>query len=262
MNGAWGRVFGEHFSNRWGGSVDASATGDLTGFQTGLDILRRTTDSGHRDHAGLYFAYSNYNSSSVRGFAQGVQDLSVGELTLKGPSVGAYWTHFGPTGWYLDAVVQSSWYDADATSLYNAGLSTKATGYTASLEAGYPIRFGEEDRWLIEPQAQLIYQDVSVDGAHDQYSDVNWDTGKAWTGRLGARLQYTRRDERGTLWQPYARFNLWHSFSGNDTVSFGPSSPAIENRFGDTAFEIGGGITARLKEKSEPIWSSQLSLVA
>lgn len=248
VNGAWGRVFGEHFSNRWGGSVDASATGDLTGFQTGLDILRRTTDSGHRDHAGLYFAYSNYNSSSVRGFAQGVQDLAVGELTLKGPSVGAYWTHFGPTGWYLDAVVQSSWYDADATSLYNAGLSTKATGYTASLEAGYPIRFGEEDRWLIEPQAQLVYQDVSVDGAHDQYSDVNWDTGKAWTGRMGARLQYTKRDERGTLWQPYARFNLWHSFSGNDTVSFGPSSPAIENRFGDTAFEIGGGITARLKE--------------
>ncbi|WP_266019617.1 autotransporter family protein [Brucella intermedia] len=248
VNGAWGRVFGEHLSNRWGGTVDASAKGDLTGFQTGLDILRRTTESGHRDHAGLYFAYSNYNSSSVRGFAQGIQDLAVGELTLKGPSVGAYWTHFGPNGWYLDAVVQGSWYDADATSAYNAGLSTNATGYTASLEAGYPIHFGENDRWLIEPQAQIVYQDVSVDGSHDQYSSVDWDTGKAWTGRLGARLQYSARDERGTLWQPYARFNLWHSFSGNDTVFFGPSSPAIENHFGDTAFEIGGGLTARLKE--------------
>ncbi|MBJ6134409.1 autotransporter outer membrane beta-barrel domain-containing protein [Ochrobactrum sp. Q0168] len=248
VNGAWGRVFGEHLSNRWGGSVDTSVKGDLTGFQTGLDILRRTTESGHRDHAGLYFAYSNYNSSSVRGFAQGIQDLAVGELTLKGPSVGAYWTHFGPTGWYLDAVVQGSWYDADATSAYNAGLSTNATGYTASLEAGYPIHFGEDDRWLIEPQAQIIYQDVSVDGSHDQYSSVDWDASKAWTGRLGARLQYSARDERGTLWQPYARFNLWHSFSGNDTVFFGPSSPAIENRFGDTALEIGGGLTARLKE--------------
>lgn len=186
VNGAWGRVFGQHLSNRWGGSVETSAKGDLTGFQTGLDILRRTTESGHRDHAGLYFAYSNYNSSSVRGFAKGIQDLTVGELTLKGPSVGAYWTHFGPTGWYLDAVVQGSWYDADATSAYNAGLSTNATGYTASLEAGYPIHFGEDDRWLIEPQAQIVYQDVSVDGSHDQYSSVNWDAGKAWTGRLGA----------------------------------------------------------------------------
>ncbi len=248
VNGAWGRAFAEHLSNRWGGSVDASVRGDLTGFQTGLDILRRTTDSGHRDHAGLYFAYSDYNSSSVRGFAQGIQNLAVGELTLKGPSVGAYWTHFGPTGWYLDAVVQGSWYDADATSLYDAGLSTKATGYTASLEAGYPIHFGEDDRWLIEPQAQLVYQGVSVDRSHDHYSDVNWDADKAWTGRLGARLQYKRRDERGTLWQPYARFNLWHSFSGNDTLFFGPASPAIENSFGDTAFEVGGGITARLKE--------------
>ena len=248
VNGAWGRVFGEHLNNRWGGSVDASATGDLTGFQTGLDILRRTTDSGHRDHVGLYFAYSNYNSSSVRGFAEGIQNLAVGELTLKGPSLGAYWTHFGPTGWYLDAVVQGSWYDADATSAYNPGLSTNATGYTASLEAGYPIRFGEDDRWLIEPQAQIVYQDMSVDGSHDQYSSVDWDAGKAWTGRLGARLQYSARDERGTLWQPYARFNVWHSFSGNDTVFFGPSSPAIENRFGDTAFEVGGGLTARVKQ--------------
>ncbi|WP_280994706.1 autotransporter outer membrane beta-barrel domain-containing protein [Ochrobactrum sp. 19YEA23] len=248
VNGAWGRVFGEHLSNRWGGSVDASATGDLTGFQTGLDILRRTTDSGHRDHTGLYFAYSNYNSSSVRGFAEGIQNLAVGELTLKGPSLGAYWTHFGPTGWYLDAVVQGSWYDVDATSAYNAGLSTNATGYTASLEAGYPIRFGEDDRWLIEPQAQIVYQDMSVDGSHDQYSSVDWDAGKAWTGRLGARLQYSARDERGTLWQPYARLNVWHSFSGNDTVFFGPSSPAIENRFGDTAFEVGGGLTARVKQ--------------
>ncbi|KAB0567707.1 autotransporter outer membrane beta-barrel domain-containing protein [Brucella pituitosa] len=248
VNGAWGRMFGEHFSNRWGGSVDASAKGDLTGFQTGLDILRRTTDSGHRDHAGLYFAYSNYDSSSVRGFAQGTQDLGVGELTLKGPSLGAYWTHFAPSGWYVDAVVQGSWYDADAVSAYNASLTTNTTGYTASLEAGYPIRFGEDDRWLIEPQAQIVYQYMSVDGSHDQYSRVDWDAGRAWTGRLGARLQYLTRDERGTLWQPYARFNLWHSFSGNDTVFFGPSSPAIENSFGDTALEIGGGLTVRLKE--------------
>jgi len=247
-NGAWGRVFGERVSNRWNGTADTSATGNLIGFQTGFDVLRRTTDSGHRDHAGIYVAYSDYNSPSVRGFALGTQNLAVGKLQMNGPSVGAYWTHFGPSGWYLDAVFQGSWYDAKATSLYGAGISTNATAYTASLEAGYPIRFGEGDAWLIEPQAQLVYQGVSVDGSQDQYSSVDWNAGTAWTGRLGARLQYTARDERGTLWQPYARVNLWHAFSGNDSTFFGQSSPAIETRFGDTALEVGGGITARVNQ--------------
>lgn len=247
-NGAWGRVFGERVSNRWNGTVDASATGNLIGFQTGFDILRRTTDSGHRDHAGVYVGYTDYNSPSVRGFALGTQNLQVGRLLMNGPSVGAYWTHFGPSGWYLDAVFQGSWYDAKATSLYGAEISTNATAYTASLEAGYPIRFGEGDAWLIEPQAQLVYQDVSVDGSQDQYSSVDWNAGTAWTGRLGARLQYTARDERGTLWQPYARVNLWHAFSGTDSTFFGQSSPAIETRFGDTALKVGGGITARVNQ--------------
>ncbi|SUA92996.1 AIDA-I autotransporter precursor [Pandoraea pulmonicola] len=162
-NGAWGRVFGQRVSNRWNGTVDASATGNLVGFQTGFDIFRRTTDSGHRDHAGVYLAYADYNSPSVRGFALGTQNLTVGRLLMNGPSVGGYWTHFGPSGWYLDAVLQGSWYDAKATSLYGAGISTHATAYAGSLEAGYPIHFGEENEWLIEPQAQIIYQGVSVD---------------------------------------------------------------------------------------------------
>lgn len=247
-NGVWGRVFGERVSNHWNGTVDTSATGNLIGFQTGFDILRRTTDSGHRDHAGVYVAYTDFDSPSVRGFALGMQNLEVGQLQMNGPSAGAYWTHFGPSGWYLDGVFQGSWYDAKATSLYGAGISTNVTGYTASLETGYPIRFGEGNAWLIEPQAQIVYQGVSVDRSQDQYSSVDWNAGTAWTGRLGARLQYTGRDERGTLWQPYARINLWHAFSGNDSVFFGQSSPAIETRFGDTALEVGGGVTTRVNQ--------------
>lgn len=247
-NGAWGRVFGQRVNNHWNGTVDAKGDGDLTGFQTGFDVLRRTTDSGHRDHAGVYFAYSDYDSPSLRSFTPGEQNLAVGRLRMNGKSIGTYWTHFGPTGWYVDAVLQGSWYDATATSLYGAGISTNATAYTASLEAGYPIRFGQGDGWLIEPQAQIIYQDLSVDRSRDQYSSVDWSAGTAFNGRLGARLQYTERDEAGTLWQPYARVNFWHTFSGNDSTLFGQSSPVIETRFGDTALEVGGGLTARVSQ--------------
>lgn len=243
VNGAWGRLFGARLDNRWGGTAEARADGDLVGFQTGLDLFRRTTDSGLRDHVGLYVAYTDYDAS-MHGLARGIRDLEVGRLQTDGSSVGAYWTHFGPTGWYVDTVLQQSWYDVEATSLYGSGASIEATGYTASLETGYPVKL--QENWLIEPQAQVVYQDVRVEGMQDQYSSVDWDEGAAWTGRFGARLQYTRRDARGRLWQPYGRINLWHAFSGQDGVVLGPSSPAIENRFGHTAVEVGGGLTARV----------------
>jgi outer membrane autotransporter protein len=244
-NGAWARVFGERTRNRWDGTVDARATGNLVGIQAGFDILRTNPYAGgHRDHVGVYVAYTDYNAPNVSGFALGQQNLRVGRLLMSGPSVGAYWTHFGPSGWYLDAVVQANWFDVSARSDFGTGLSTSGVGYTASLEAGYPIRFGTN--WQLEPQAQIIYQSVSVDRTRDAGSTVDWDEGSAVTGRIGARLQYTGRDER-TVWQPYAKVNLWHAFSGTDRVSLGTSAP-IENRYGDTALEVGAGVTARINQ--------------
>jgi outer membrane autotransporter protein len=245
-NGAWARAFGQRTRNRWDGGPEASAVGNLIGLQAGFDILRTNPYAGgHRDHAGVYVAYTDYNAPNVSGFAVG-QQQRVGRLLMSGPTVGAYWTHFGPSGWYVDAVFQANWFDVKASSDFGTALNTNGTGYTASLEAGYPIRFGQAGRWQIEPQAQIIWQSVSVDRSRDLFSSVDWDEDDAVTGRLGARLQYTARDER-TLWQPYAKVNLWHAFSGTDRVSFGSSAP-IENRFGDTAIEVGAGITARVNQ--------------
>lgn len=148
-------------------------TGNPIGLQAGFDILRtQPYAGGHRDHAGVYVAYTDYNAPSVSGFAVG-QPQRVGRLLMSGPAVGAYWTHFGPSGWYLDAVFQANWFDVTARSDFGAGISTNGTGYAASLEAGYPIRFGQADRWQIEPQAQVIWQSVSIDRARDQFSSVD-----------------------------------------------------------------------------------------
>ncbi|MDT2021211.1 autotransporter outer membrane beta-barrel domain-containing protein [Methylocella sp. CPCC 101449] len=248
-NGGWVRVIGERTTNNWNGTVNSRATANLIGLQGGVDVIRTNPYAGgHRDHLGIYGAYTDYNAPSVSGFALGVQNLRVGRLSMTGSSLGAYWTHFGPSGWYVDAVLQHTWYDVKARSDYGTGLSTKATGFTASLETGYPIRFGDGNRWLIEPQAQIISQTMSVDRSGDAYSTVNWKAGNAWTGRLGARLQYSNQDAQGRLWQPYARINLWHSFAGNDGALFGPSSPIMETRFGGTSLEVGGGITVRVNK--------------
>jgi outer membrane autotransporter protein len=243
-NGAWARGFGERSRSRWDGDSQSRATGDLFGFQAGFDILRtQPYAGGHRDHAGVYVAYANYDAPSVTGFALGQSNIRVGRLGIEGPSAGAYWTHFGPSGWYLDAVFQANWFDVKATSDFGTGLSTNGNGYAVSLEAGYPIRFAPG--WQVEPQAQIVYQSTSIDSTRDAFSRVSWDADDAWTGRLGARVQYTAQTPEA-LWQPYAKVNLWHTFSGTDRVSFG--STPIANRFGNTALEVGAGVTARVTQ--------------
>ena len=46
---------------------------------------------------------------SGRTFKGGEDDFNAG-------SVGGYWTHFGENNWYLDGVVQGTWYDMDMTA--------------------------------------------------------------------------------------------------------------------------------------------------
>jgi outer membrane autotransporter protein len=257
-NGVWGRVFGERQTNRFAGSTNPSVDGRLWGVQAGMDLYRHTTDGNRRNHAGLYFAYGWFNSTSVRGNILGETNAQAGSISLLGPSVGAYWTHVSPSGGYLDGVIQKSWYDTTAVSISRSGLKTQVEVLTASLEAGYPVHVGGNGTWVIEPQAQAIYQDVSVDATHDNLSQIAWVTGDAWTGRLGVRVQRTNytddrnreihpADWRGPAMQPYGRVNLWRHFNGTDQVSFDGSLP-IGTRFGGTLLEGAGGVTTKIKK--------------
>ena len=65
------------------------------------------------------------------------------------------------------------------------------------------------------------------------------------TGRIGARLEGEFQTSAG-LMQPYLKANLWHDFSGSDTVSFGVN-PFVTD-FGGTALELGGGIVASVSD--------------
>ena len=61
-----------------------------------------------------------------------------GSMNLQAWSVGGYWTHVGPRGWYLDAVLQGTWYGGSASTEF-ARLDTNGTGFIASLEGGIPF---------------------------------------------------------------------------------------------------------------------------
>ncbi|WP_421991299.1 autotransporter outer membrane beta-barrel domain-containing protein, partial [Roseococcus sp.] len=64
----------------------------------------------------------------------------------------------------------------------------------------------------------------------------------------GARVQFTGENQ-GILWQPYGKINLWQGSSGTDRATFAGTT-SVETRFGDTALEVGAGVTARVSRNA------------
>lgn len=242
-NGVWARVLAQSGSSSWQGPMNVRA-GEigLVGLHAGMDVYRAEHEDGHRDHLGLYGAYT-HQTSRIEGFALGQDQIAVGKVDLTGPAIGAYWTHYGPTGGYIDGVLQLNFFGAAGISDFGARLDTTGLGFTASLETGYPFDLG--NGFELEPQGQLVYQTISVKDGRDAFSPVSIAAADALTGRLGVRLQHSLTNEE-TLFQPYAKANLWHGFGGTDVSTFGPSS--FGNEFGDTALELGAGFTAKINE--------------
>ena len=152
----WGRFFGQTVDNQYHAFADPRASGNLGGFQGGIDLLRGSLIAGHSERAGLYGAFGNV-SANVNGLvtnpaATGYILTHTGSLNLESGSAGGYWTHVGPGGWYLDTVLQGTWYGGSASTQF-ASLDTHGTGFIASLEGGVPFalpQFGSG--FVLEPQ--------------------------------------------------------------------------------------------------------------
>ncbi|RRY11656.1 autotransporter family protein [Brucella anthropi] len=241
---SWGRVFGQDIEMKWRGTVAPGLDGKLFGIQAGQDILGRETDGGHFDRFGLFFGYARA-TGDITGQALGWNDLAVGDLEVTGTSFGGYWTHIGPQGWYLDAILMGTWFGGDATSNEGQSIDLDGHGVTASLEGGYPLALSES--WTLEPQAQLIWQHLSLDDQADHYSSIAFDTDDAWTGRIGFRLQGEQETSVGKL-RPYLKANLWQNFSSDQTVRFA-TDPIVTDLKG-TSLELGGGLTLDITEKA------------
>jgi outer membrane autotransporter protein len=243
VSAAWARAFGANTSQQWSGAASPSFDGSITGLQSGLDLLGRETDTGHRDRIGLLASYGRA-SGRVNGFSGGFQDVAVGSLSIDATSIGAYWTHIGPSGWYVDAVAMHSWYTGSPFSSQGLTAATNGTGVIASLEGGFPIAITAH--LTLEPQAQLLYQHLALGPTQDIVSNIDFGRSDALSGRIGARMIGTYQTTSALL-QPYLKVNIWRDFDGRDTTTFA-ASDAIDTQRGATAFEVGGGITAKLSQ--------------
>jgi autotransporter family porin len=242
---AWGRVFGQDIEMSWTGTLTPTFDGTLFGLQAGLDLFGWEYGNDQHDRVGVFLSHTRMNgdvgSPTLGGF-----DAVFGDLDVNGTSIGATWTHVGPQGWYLDGVVMGTWFGGDATSGAGENVDVDGSGVTLSLEGGYPFQITPE--WTLEPQAQLIWQHLSLDDTADSFSTVSFDSDDGVTGRIGLRLQGNFQTEAAINFQPYLKANLWHNFDGEDRIIFG-ETPIIT--------EIGDCTRARRRRGGEAVGIDQ-----
>jgi outer membrane autotransporter protein len=239
--GAWGRVFGQNTREHFAQGARPDFDGSFAGFQVGADLWRLESSNGHRDNIGFYVAQARA-SGSVHGSVDGFEGALAGHVDLDASSYGGYWTHLGPSNWYIDTVVQGTHFFGTPQSIRGVSTTVNGDAFTGSIEAGYPIQLAP---WLsFEPQIQGIWQRVWLYDTLVPVSTITFDRADVFTGRAGALLRGTF-GSTGGVWQPYLKGNVWWGSNGFDTVTFnGFGVPTGRN--GGTTLEGGGGVTGKL----------------
>ena len=203
----------------------------ISAFQVGLDLFQRQMDDGSSDRAGLSLAFGN-----IKGDVDHYDRRDAGDDTLRGYSLGGYWTHFGASGWYLDGVLQYTYIDIDANSRQTYDLDSHGQAYTASLEGGYPFEVGRD--LYVEPQLQATYTRLDLSDSRDSAASVRFDDSESLVTRAGVRLA---KDWLPPAGQSSRRVSLWlrpsvlHDFQGESKTRFSSAD-------GDVPFksDIGG----------------------
>jgi outer membrane autotransporter protein len=237
----WGRAYGSDFNKSWSGTVSPSFDGSIKGYQVGHDLYASETSGGQIQRFGLFVGQSQLRGD-VKGFAEGFQDRRSGRVKLDGDNFGAYWTLTDPKGWYVDLVAMGTRFDGDSKSDRDVKIDNKGHALALSAEAGYPITVSEH--WVVEPQVQVINQQIDMDSQHDGISKVSFDSQDYWTGRLGARLK-GRYLVQNTPIEPYIRANAWRTFGGSDTVTY-DDVDRIKSDHKSSSADLGVGVVARL----------------
>jgi outer membrane autotransporter protein len=241
---AWGRVWGGHSTLSQSGDVNPEFDGSVVGVQAGHDIYADTTASGQRNHFGFFIGFARA-TGDVSGLADATPNADVGHLAINAYSLGGYWTHIGAGGWYTDAVVMGSSLVVDPSSRNGIATTTHGNAVTGSLEGGLPLAIGYG--LTLEPQAQLIWQHLSIDDLDDGISTVTFNNGNTFVGRFGVRLAGHYGVAHTTL-QPYLRLSVLRSFGSDDKATFAGVTPIVTS-VGQTAGQIGAGVVANLTKQ-------------
>lgn len=245
----WGRLLGMRGSRNgdirgiygYGPSYDYS----FQGIQVGTDLYRKPREDGHRDQAGIYGAIG-YSKTNVTHYDQ----TKAGDNRFTGYSIGGYWTHMSAEDAYVDLIGQLTRYDVKAGSQRGLpDMKTKGLGWAVSGEIGKPIRLQQD--WIVEPQAQLVYQSLNLDDAVDAGASMQFSDMDSLQGRLGLRIaKDTKGKEEAT--GGGVRVSVWREFKGTPVTSISTASGYLPFRadMGGSWWEVKAGMTSKRNKRT------------
>lgn len=244
-NQTWGRIIGKHLA--LDGKERLNLTANLSGFQFGHDFDVTSTENGGKRLTGIYAGYTHANSKFYDEYRaeNGVvlNDKYTGKAKTENFHAGVTHTRYAENGSYLDLVGQLSWVKNKYYAL-DSQAKNHGFGVALSSEVGHPFALGKEkmnngDSWIIEPQAQLIYQYLGLSRFNDDLRSVHQDKQHGLRGRVGARLAYNDLTAREKVRTLYFTANLWHDF--RNTAGSNTGADNINEKFAKTWGEFGVG---------------------
>lgn len=248
-DGVWGRIGGQ--------SLDANAgrfaADERTFFaQLGKDWTLDQTPNGGSTHAGVTATIGTSNASFTDLARADTPDLSTstGSVQMHAQSLGGYWTKYLPDGTYFDSVGQVTHYGNRYRDSYGNEASQNGFGVALSQEVGKPFAIGGTPI-AVEPQAQLMYQYLKLNGFSDNVSAVSGTTSNALRGRVGVRIFRPNLESSagGGAATPYFTADVLHDFlSPGQTVVGGTP---FATHLGRTWYELGIGVTAGFGKSGE-----------
>ncbi|MFW0756887.1 autotransporter domain-containing protein [Pseudomonas sp. H11T01] len=240
---AWDRVYGQASRQAETDYLASQFSGNADSLLKAPALYTLQNDSGPTQRVGLVGGQSQIQANSEGILPNRVMaDPSTDTLNLQGSSLGAYWSLTGSHGWHVDLTASGGRVNGYSRTDQGARQAAEGSAVTLSVEGGFPI--GISDNWVVEPQAQLINQRITLDTPNAGSGNASSSDLTSWSGRVGARLK-GNYEISGLPVEPYVRTNFWHTVNTSDTLSLGQIDKISSSRNSSTV-ELGLGLVARV----------------
>lgn len=241
----WGRIIGKHIALDSKKRLNLSA--NLAGFQFGHDFDISSSENGGKRLTGGYVGYTHANSKFYDEYRAKngvvIDDKYTGKAKTENLHVGVTHTRYSEDGSYIDFVGQLSWMQNKYNSL-DSKAKNHGLGVALSGEVGRPFVLSKEktnngDSWIIEPQAQLIYQYLGLNSFTDDMRSVHQDKQHNLRSRIGVRFAYNNLTDHEKVRTLYFTTNVWHNFRNTSASNIGEDN--VTEKLAKTWGEVGLG---------------------
>ena len=239
----WARYIVKNVDQKLDDATSTSSSANYNGMQMGYDLWHN-----EKWRTGFYTTFMD-TDSQVNGFT-GMRG-GAGYNSTFSTYLGGYATWTDSDGLYVDNVMQYGYHSVDLRNYAdNSTTHPDGSSFAGSVEVGKPWYLGSSN-WLLEPQAQLIWQYSdfgAVTMSDSAKSRVKIDSDLSVIGRVGGRMAVDLKTDYGNI-KPYARVNYWQELTGGqDTVTWsnsanGSSATEMKTSQRYSAVEAGLGAT-------------------